>query len=392
MVANREDYDLILVIGYFRSAMPMLSIVRHLSTKLRIGLYFQPLNKKMEVKNGNTQKKFERLCVEAGGIYCERGSPAKCRLMLVQQYIYTEDFAVSVRADIDAREIWAMLSLASMGIEAHDVFLEQFNVMCLTVPDLGLANFLIDVRNACSRYRNLTMIEVGFPFQKYPIFDEFSADWIVAAPTLFSFHSEGDKQNFIRDVLKLLDQIPASDVVAYKPHNGIARDYFKPKFYSEIASIISWIPRAEDVLNSLMLLLPPPMKVLVSKVLTALLHARLMQRTIPMIELTPMADMSMEAFLPKVRKGVIGGESNTMWSTLFFNLQYYNCVSPDKRTSSEPPLLEKSGDKLLSMNLKYFGVPYCQGLITQGPLRPDIAFNENRHTNLIELIITLLIE
>lgn len=386
MTPAKDIFDLVLVIGYFRSALPLLSVVRHLSPQLRIGLCFQPLSPQMEAKTGKAQKMFERLCMDAGGVRYVAGSPARCRLMLVQQYPYADSFVASVRAYIEAEEVWGMLTLASMGIEAHDAFLQQFGVTRLTAPDKGLANFLLDARNASSRYHGLEMTEVGLPFKKYPVFGEFAADWIVAAPTLFSFHTEAGKQSFLRDVLKLMEQIPESDVIAYKSHNGNAKDYFTPRLHAEIARLISRVPSVEGLLGSLMLRLPPRMQTHVSRVLTALLHTRVTRRAFPMIELTPMADMSLEAFLPGVRKGVIGGESNTIWGTLFFGLPYYNCVSPSERTEGESELIEKKSDALLDMNLKYFGVPYCHGMLEQSGKRPDVVYDSARHQNLVEIV------
>ncbi len=386
MTLIRKDFDLLLVIGYFRSALPMLSVIRHLSPRLRIGLCFQPLNPQMEAKTGDAQRMFERLCTEAGGGRYVAGSPAKCRVMLVQQYPYNDSFVASVRAHVVAEKTWGMLTLASMGLDAHDAFLKQFGVSRLTVPDKNLANFLLDARDACSRYQGLEMTEVGLPFQKYPVFEELTVDWIVAAPTLFSFHTEAGKQGFLRDVLKLMEQIPESDVIAYKSHNGNVKDYFTPRLHAEIARLISWVPGVEGLLESLMVRLPTRMKTLASRVLTALLHIRMTRRALPMIELTPLADMSLEAFLPGVRKGVIGGESNTMWGTLFFGMPYYNCVSPSERTEGKSELIEKKGDALLDMNLKYFGVPYCHGMLEQSGKRLDVAYDTARHQNLVDIV------
>jgi hypothetical protein len=386
MTLAREEFDLVLVVGYFRSSLPLLSIVRQLSPQLRIGLCFQPLSPQMAAKTGKAQKIFERLCIEAGGIPQVAGSPAKCRLMLVQQYTYGGDFAASVRANIEAEKIWGMLTLASMGLEAHDAFIKQFGVTRLTVPDRRLADFLIKARKAHQSYEDLEMIEVGLPFQKYPVFEEFSVDWIIAAPTLFSFHSEAGKQKFLRDVLNLMAQMSPTDVVTYKPHNGNGRDYFTPRLHVVIASLISWLPNADGFLARIIRKLPSGVQIHVSRVLTALLHARVTRRAIPMKEFTSMADMSLEAFLPRVRKGVIGGESNSIWGALFFDLPYYNCISPDERSLGKSQLLPQKCDVLLELNLEYFGVSYCDGQILRGAKRQDIAFDPSRHNDLVHII------
>jgi hypothetical protein len=387
MTSASKKFDLVLVVGYFRSALPLLSVIRHLSPRLLIGLYFQPLNAQMEGKTGDSQRTFERLCEEAGGVKYVPGSLAKCRLMLVQQYTYSDSFVASVLSNIVAEEIWGMLTLSSMGLDAHDAFLKQFGVSRLTVPDMGLANFLLGARNACSRYKGLEMTEVGLPFQKYPVFEEFAVDWVVAAPTLFSFHTERDKQCFLRSVIRLLEKIPESDVIAYKSHNGNVKDYFTPRLHAQIAGIILWVPNIEVMLEGLIQGLPQWMRSNLNKVLTALLHLRVTRRAVPMIRLTPLADMSLEAFLPGVRKGIIGGLSNTIWGTSYFSLPYYNCVDGSTRRGRSE-LLNKASDNLLDLNLKYFGLPFCNGDLSSGASNDRIAQKKNRNTNLVDLIIT----
>jgi|GEM_PF-6934496 len=389
MTSTRKDFDLLLVIGYFRSALPMLSVIRHLSPWLRIGLCFQPLNVQMDTKTGDAQRAFERLCKEAGGVSHVPGSPATCRLMLVQQYPYSDSFVASVRVDIVAEETWGMLTLASMGLDAHDAFLKQFGVSRLTVPDKELADFLLHERDARSRYHGLEMIEVGLPFQKHPVFEAFAVDWVVAAPTLFSFHTEVDKQGFLQNVLKLMEQIPESDVIAYKSHNGNAKDYFTPRLYAEIARMISWVPNAEVMLEGLIQSVPKSLRYQLNKVLTAVLHLRMTQRAVAMNKLTPMSDMSLEAFLPGVRKGVIGGLSNTIWGALHFDLRYYNCVNESGR-NGRSELLSKSSDNLLDLNMTYFGLPFCNGDLNANVKNDRVTQLKNRNSDLVDLILLSL--
>ena len=385
MTPSMMRFDLIIVIGYFRSALPILSVIRHLSPRISIGICFQPLNANMESKISEAQKKFERLCTESGGVRYEQGSPASCRLLLVQQYLYSDSFVETLRAVIVAEETWGMLSLASMGIDKHDNFIKQFSTTCLTVPDTALAKFLIEARDACSRYQGLEMIEVGLPFQNHPVFEDFVVDWIVVAPTLFSFHSEANKQSFLQNVLTIMEKIPKSDVIAYKSHNGNAKDYFTPRLHSRIAWLIAWIPGVATKLQGLLLNMPSIYKSHISKVLTALLHAQVTKRAVPMTELTQMADMSLEAFLPGVRKGIIGGLSNSIWGSLYFNLPYYNCVDESSRTGKSE-LINKTSENLLDLNLKYFDLPFCKGNLIVCSGNQNISQIKERSRDLVELI------
>lgn len=381
-----RDFDILLVFGYFRSATAFLSIIRFLSRGQRIGVLPIDTDPALKAKTGKAHLLFMRLCRQFGAQEIELGEMVQAKLMVVQQFPYPNDLAATIRKTVRAQQTVGLMTLAMAGIEAHDRFLQQFGVTRVTVPDKGLADYLIAERGAQARYANVEMVEVGLPFRKYPVFAEFSADWIVAAPTLFSFHTEAGKQLFLRDVLKLMAQIPKTDVIAYKPHNGNARDYFTPRLYAEIARLIAWVPNAERLMERSERRLPQALKMHASRIVTALLHARVTRRAVPMVELTPLADMSLEAFLPGVRKGVIGGLSNTTWGTLFYDLSYYNCVSQDDRKGGKSDLLEKNGDALLGMNLKYFGVPYCHGLIERSGERPDIALDLKRHNNIVDLV------
>jgi len=380
-----NDFDLLLVIGYFRSALPMLSIVRHLSPQLRIGLCFQPLTPQMELKTGDAQSTFKRLCREAGGVNYVLGSQAQCRLMLVQQYPYNDSFVSLLRGDIESEDTWGMLTLASVGLVAHDAFLKQFNISHLTVPDKELANFLLNARHANSRYQGLQMTEVGLPFKKYTVFEEFVVDWVVAAPTLFSFHTESSKQGFLQGVLKLMEQIPDSDVIVYKSHNGNVRDYFTPRLHAEIARIISWVPNVDVMLQGLIQTPSQRLRYHLNKVLTSLLHLRVTRRAVTMYQVTSLADMSLEAFLPGVRKGIIGGLSNTMWGASYFGLRYYNCVDESGR-SGPSTLFSASTDNLLELNLQYFGLPYCNSDLSSDMINAKISTINERSSNIVDLI------
>lgn len=106
-----------------------------------------------------------------------------------------------------------------------------------------------------------------------------------------------------------------------------------------------------------------------------------------MISVTPYADISLEAFLPGVQKGVIGGLSNTIWSTLYFGVPFYNCADPSTVDHAESELLaNKSSETLLKLNLEYFGVPYCAGDITRGAAGQNIVREADRQGDLLAAV------
>ena len=105
-----------------------------------------------------------------------------------------------------------------------------------------------------------------------------------------------------------------------------------------------------------------------------------------MSALTPYGDMSLEAFLPGVRKGIIGGLSNTIWGTLYFGLPFFNCVNRPPGQSRTSELLNKSSETLLDLNLEFFGVPFCAGDISNGASGTGIVREEDRQGDLVRTI------
>lgn len=385
---KNEEFDLILVVGYFRSALPMLSVIKHLSATYKIGLICTPLDTNTSSKVGGAQKQFETLCIQEGAISLSHQTTCSCQLMVIQQYVYPREIIESLKSQVTAKEKIGMLTLASMGLPACDQFIHDFALTTLSVPDKNLAQFLIKNREQEAVYNSLELIEVGLPFKKYSVFEgQTNIDWIIAAPTLFSFKTELDKQQFLETTLCLLNRIHPKDIVVYKSHNGNVRDYFTPKSHTLIALILGIAKVQASWIKQLLKKSPRKLKPHLERILTAMLHREVTSRATPMPKVTKFADMPLEGFLPHVRKGVIGGLSNTIWGTCFFHLPYFNCIKNNNLIDSKSELLNKSGDALLGMNMKFFGVPFCEGVLDPKKPANEVAFSESRHNNLVDLIV-----
>jgi hypothetical protein len=246
--------------------------------------------------------------------------------------------------------------------------------------------FLLAERGGADRYRDVEVVQVGLPFRQYPLFEDFEADYIIAAPTVFSFHSEREKHDFLRTVVDLVDQIPRTARIAYKTHNGNAKDYFAPRLQYAIGRALNPLPGTRALLEALAGSAPKGLKRGAESTLTGMLHMKATARAVSMPHLTPYADMSLEAFLPRVRGGVIGGLSNVIWGTLYSGLTYYNCIRPDARSGKSELLPNRSSDILLDTNLKFFGVPWCEGRLDRGARGENIVTEEDRHGDILQAI------
>lgn len=390
MVQSYKQYDIILLLGYFRSASAYLSIIRYLSKDYRIGLLTtDAADSELQAKTGATHQIYLDLCHRFGAeiITCEGHYQTK--ILMVQQFKYPDKTANRVAQCVDAPIRLGLMALAMAGLEQHDYFLTQFDIQKVFVPNRRLLNFLIDHRDARERYSNVLVEEVGLPFDRYPVFPDFKTDWLIAAPTLFSFRSEPEKHIFLRNVLKLMSNIPSNDKVIYKSHNSSVLDYFTPKFHYGIAKILLKIPGAESIISSIHKKIPRLMAKPLEKILTGILHLKILKRAKPLIQETVFGNISLEAFLPGVKKGVIGGLSNTIWGTLYFKLPFYNCVDNSKRKAISE-LYKRKSNNLLDLNLRFFGVHYCEGDINRGDRGEGIVADYEREGDIVMSLRQLL--
>ena len=381
-----KSYDLVLVVGYFRSATSFLSVIKALERKLRIAVLPTDADPTMKHKTADAHAVFLDLCRLLGADILDIDESASASLMVIQQFPYDDALADNIQQKIKSNEHIGLMTLAMAGIEKHDAFLKQFGISKVYVPSQRFMEFLLAKRKAGARYEGIKIKDVGLPFALHRIFPEFSADWMIAAPTLFSFHNEGGKQQFLRTVNQLLSQIPLGDVVVYKPHNGNQLDYFAPRLHYWFAGLIDQMPAARKLLHTAGRLPWPWLRMQIDRVETCVLHRAILKRATQMSEVTKFAGMSLEAFLPGVRKGVIGGLSNTIWGTLYFNLPFYNCVD-DSARQGRSELLDKRSDALLDLNLQYFGVPFCTGELGMDTRKLGIVQPHERQGDLVAEIV-----
>ncbi|MFN4310043.1 MAG: hypothetical protein ACK4FK_05560 [Ferrovibrio sp.] len=381
-----KNYDLVLIVGYFRSATAFLPVIRALSTRLRIAVLFVDADPSMRRKTGDAHEVFADLCRRFGADLINLGEPISATLLIVQQFPYDDDLAEAIQKNLLAKNRAGLMSLAMTGLEKHDAFLKQFQIEKVYIPSRRFMTFLLQKRAALSRYDGISIVEVGLPFSRHCIFPEFKVDWIIVAPTLFSFHSEEGKQHFLCTVNQLLQQIPPDDVVVYKSHNGNSLDYFAPRIHYLISGALERIPNSQSILKFVRKNSSPWLRSHVDRINTCILHRAILRRATPMSRITPYAGISLEAFLPGVMKGVIGGLSNSIWGTLYFDLPYYNCVDLTLR-QGKSALINKFSDTLLDLNLEYFGVPFCNGRLDTDTRKQNIVQPDERAGDLVAAIM-----
>ncbi len=384
---DSSSFDIVLVLDYFRSAGPYLSIIKYLGKEFSVGVYQTAVDNNLIKKTGEAQDLFLKECERLGAVLID-GEPVSADVMVVQQRPYPEEAVARVLDHIRARRRVALMTLAMSGIDIHDYFLIQFDIHRVYVPSRRFFDFLLEKRDAKSVYSKVEVKQVGLPYARYPLVSGFQADYLVAAPTQFSFPDEPSKQRFLETVLKLFDQISADAMVVYKPHNGMRRDSLAPHGYTQVGALLSLLPFGDTILRMIKSHAPDFFLPHIERIKTGLLYSRLIRRVKLLTDLTPYSSFQLEIFMPMVRKGVIGGLSNTIWSTLYFSLPFYNCADRDWRQKYRGfgRMSGKNSDNLLDLNLQFFGVPFCGGELGLGVVGESIVNEIDRQGDLLEML------
>ncbi len=335
-------------------------------------------------KNKKAQNDFIALCKEMGADII-RKSRVRTDLLIIPQRTYLKSAQNDILNNIISKENVGVLALAGAGFKKADDFIKQFKIYKLFAIDLGLIQFLLEARNKNNQYFSNELIEVGYPYVKYPIFEGFKADYMLAIPTPFSFAHERDKWSFLETVIQIINKIDDKDLIVFKSHNGIDKEQLASSKLFMIAKLINKIPFLTDlIINNIVRDSSVKTKV-IGRIYTAILFLKVMDKVIPLDSLNPSYQVGLETFLPGVKKGVIGGLSNTIHATLYSKLPFYNCVDliAQDRNANNKLYKEKKPSTTIELNLKYFGVPFCEGELEFDRTNFKIFSDSTRKADLI---------
>tara|TARA_B100000212_G_C27339975_1_gene518733 strand:+ start:153 stop:1307 length:1155 start_codon:yes stop_codon:yes gene_type:complete len=375
---NDIEFDLIFIIGYFRSALPLLSVARHIKDK-RIGVIYAQNDELTNYKVKKYTDKFKDLLIKEDIFTCNEDYRYKTKILIIQEHIYCDLFLKKTSQNITYKYAIGLLGYR-LGFDANSKFLQNFKIDICTINDKNLFKLLVEKRNCANIFKKYTILEIGLPYLDYPPFETPKIDWLIASPTTFCFLDYKDLNRYLQNILKIINQVNKNELIAYKSHNGNQKDYLeKFSFLTRCMPkniILYWF------LQYLSEILPLKFGKYFAILSASLIHRIILKRVTPLSDLSENYYLSAEAFIPNVRFGVIGGNSNTIWGTLFYKKKYLNCI--DNRNKSL--YNSKKADMALNLNLSYFGVPFCEN---------DIKFKMNtkiRDKDLIKLnIVDLLI-
>ncbi len=378
-----QEFDIVLILSFFRRTTYFLNIIKYLGKDFRIGLFPIPLHESLKIKHKTTQEDFVRKCIDRGAHFIN-SYPVSAKVTLFPQDKYLKEAFEHIHKNLTSSLKVAALTLAYPGL--FDDFIRELNINKVLVVHKAFFDFLLGHRGNPEIFENREIVEVGLPYRKYILFPEFQTDYLMAMPSPFSFAHEKDKWDFMETVLSLFQKVSNGDTIVYKPHNAQDRDYFSDLKYRHLTRYLKVLPDSmiSVILKKVAQVGLGKLSYHVGRLYTAFLYEKILDRVTPMERVTSNHNFAMEAFLPGVKKGVIGGLSNTIWGALFFELPFYNCVDIDLQDrNADNKLYQKDSSLLLDLNLKFFHVPYCNGELKFDSKYFDIIQESTRQGDLI---------
>ena len=386
-------YDLILVIASFRRSCHYLPIVKELSTTFKIGLYIYPLEG-ADIKKYESQNKIFLDLLSDFGATVVSGKNLRCNIMLLPQWHYKAEHIDKIYQDIECREYYWDVAFA-MGNYSYEN-LNSNNVDKVLIIDADFYNFRLSKRPKEKNIKlaNDSISVVGTPYIKYPVFHDIVIDYIIASPTPFSFPLLEDKVKYLENVTTLMSCVPKDKTIAYKPHNAIGTDsLINPKVYK-----VSKFFRSNFVSNAFFTCIILMGSLINTQVLKRLVleckivskYNKIMERAVPLKDITKYHDFNLEMFLPHIRKGLITGRSNVIWHALHARLPVYNCVSDETGeifgTLKKLAPTQVSSDKMHRHNMRYFNVGCCDGRLDFDPYKFKRVDERTRDVNIVDFL------
>ena len=355
-----ECFDIVLVYGFSRVHAHYLNVAKALCGRFRVGIYMSSVRQRSgEVhriaKLAETERMFIDTLVEAGAELV--GGPCETRLLVFPNNGLSGEYVREVAAAVHHRRAVGF-ECFGYGPQLLDV-LRDVGVRRFFVFDREIFGHKLDTPEKRELAASVDVVEMGSPCLRHPAFDLPPVDYVVALPTQLLLGGWPNRRRFLRNMERLLGQIPSTDSVVLKFHN--VRDggnrYFRERMGSMKGLMFAVSGAAWAVAGFLDVL--PGASRLAAKFgsrASDLLFTRLARQMTPLAELTPRHNLNLELFLPHVRKGVITGISTCVWHALHAGLAVYNC--------DDQPFGEHLSN---SSTYRSFYVPPCAGRLEFDP-------------------------
>tara|TARA_Y100000588_G_C14272802_1_gene933053 strand:+ start:3582 stop:4739 length:1158 start_codon:yes stop_codon:yes gene_type:complete len=377
-----DEFDIILVFYLSRKHDYYLHIIKELSSKYRIGLLLSDEENFFDSRKGhrkviNSERQFLSLCVQLGAekIFVNqevRGKIIIIPLLPLQEMFHTEDYMSKFETNISWDKLIGLFFFKD-GVKQLGL-IKSLGIKKYFVP----AKYLFETRSKyegkLKEVEKLELVEIGFPYKKYPIFDRscFDIDYLVAYPSHVHFRNNKGKEKymFMTNLYSMLKTLDEHNKIYLKKHNN--ND--KSGFFPSLSAGPTWLLKVSILIVDLSLALSPVLRQQLYRIGVKLKNS-VIERKYPTLEdITEHHNLGIENFLPYVRKGLITGSSASQFHALYNELPVYNC---DSQVDDEVATLPYN---------KEFLVPFCGGKLVFDQSNFNRISKECKSADMINLI------
>jgi len=354
-----KDYDIIFVYGLSRLHPYLLNLIRHLGGDFKIGVCLLDYEK---------YTGFISLCRSLGADILELdGQKEKeggfsARLLLMSQLPINEAGIGRIRESISFGKLVAL-----QGFGYGSLFLDELVKMgckSFLVYDRNIFTSVVTEQKREDLLDKLEIKEMGAPYLKYPLWDKDALpriDYLIALPTLVFLQDQKKRLALMKKMYELIKDIDEREKLVIKLHN--VRDGGN-RYVREmrLGAPAAWLFERFLGLRGV-------------SWAAGIFYRRILERCIPLAELTPHYNLGLELFLPYVDKGIITGISTVTWHALYNKIPVYNC---DPQPFGEH-LPNYSG-------YRNFYVPFCGARLVFDQRHYAHVPESSRTADLLELI------
>lgn len=367
------SFDLVLVCLNFRFHPYYLNIVKELGKTHSIGIYLFDNDKR--AKTQATEEAYLDLCRAFGATVCQEGQISSCRLMLVLQPNFAQD-AERIKGLVKYQKV-----IQLQHVRSGDSLISSVKHGGITYWIFNRTAFdsNIKLHSLQSLVDRVELVEVAFPFQKYPALDfkELEIDYIIAYPSRIFLKDKQVELDLMNNMVRLIKSIPQDQSLYLKQHN--VRD-LKPFLKNPL-----YIAELKTAVKTVIAIFKAIARQIIGKGTNWAEDSRKLKierarnyinrKTTPLSTVTKYHNMNIEFFLPFVKKGVITGISGVIRNALLQKIPVYNCDCQE--INENTPNYH---------DIKSYMIPCCHGELKFDPAAFELVKGENEPLDMIKLI------
>lgn len=342
---------LILFYTSFRRHEAYLNIIKALAPHVSIGVL------RLEMKSANkrilkTDEEFYQTCLRYGAQVISSDERVNTQILMIPRMgLKTLTRAKADLEKIAYRKLVELVEGSVAGVPELAWIVENLGKPAILVPDAERFALLEPTALEVVAEEKLEVVEIGTPFEDYPIQNDFKTDYVIAYPSFLGFRNVRDLSRFLVNVIRLLRQIPVDEQVLIKSHNASDRGGSESGFvkwhrlfaYRFWIDILDWFEK-KRVLDFL------PLSVVAQ--FAGIQNAYIIKKTRPFPEDLPR--FGLQHYMKGIRKGLITGQTNLVWEALKMKIPVYNCSELTAANSPED----------YQIPVRSYGTPCCYGKLT----------------------------